>query len=116
MKLIDYIKKRKDVVEAEGEGLNAAIRCIHQFEDRTFTFKGVLKKYKRLDVDRLLERLQDELNSMAVLYRYSTHIKRYTDRFGHPQMHLKVIGKAGMMSKYNPLDIKLVIATEAADQ
>ena len=63
--------------------------------------------------DRLLERLQDELNGMAVLYRYSTHIKRYTDRNGQPQLHLKLIGKAGMMSKYNPLDIQLVIRTEA---
>ncbi|NLW83052.1 MAG: hypothetical protein GXY41_01400 [Phycisphaerae bacterium] len=113
MRFIDFIKKRKDVIEVEGEGLNSAIHCIHEFEGRAFTFKGLTEKYKGLDVDRLLERLQDELNSMAVLYRYSTHIKRYTDRNGQSQMRLKLIGKAGMMSKYNPLDIQLVVMTEA---
>ena len=66
MRFIDFIKKRKDVIEVEGEGLNSAIHCIHRFEGRAFTFKGLTEKYKGLDVDRLLERLQDELNSMAV--------------------------------------------------
>lgn len=113
MRLIDFIKKRKDVIEVEGEGINSAIHSIHEFEGRSFTFKGLMKKYKGLNIDRLLEQLQDELNSMAVLYRYSTHIKRYTDRNGQPQMHVKLIGKAGMMSKYNPLDIQLVVMTEA---
>ncbi len=112
MRLIDLIKKRKDVIEIECEGINSAICCIHEFEDRTFTFKGIFKKYNRLDVDRLLVRLQDELNSMVVHYRYSTRIKRFTDRNGQPQIHLKLIGKAGMMSKYNPLDIQLDIRTE----
>ena len=28
-------------------------------------------------------------------------------------MRLKLIGKAGMMSKYNPLDIQLIVMTEA---
>ena len=66
MRLIDFIKKRKDVIEIESEGVNSTIRGLHEFEDRTFAFKGILKQYNGLDIDRLLERLQDALNSMLV--------------------------------------------------
>ncbi len=114
MRLCDYLKKRKNVVELESEGLNSALHCIREFEGRVFTFKGLQKKYTGIDSDNLLRILQDELNSMLVLYRYTTKIKKYTDRKGQPQMHLTLVGKAGMMSKYNPLDIQLNIRAESA--
>lgn len=116
MQLIDYLKKRKNTVEQESEGFNSAIHCIREFEGRKFTFKGLQKKYRGIDSDKLLKLLEDELNNMFVLYRYSTKIKKYTDRKGQSQLHLRLIGKAGMMSKYNPLDIQLDIMTEPGEK
>ena len=113
MGLIDYLKRRTNIVEVESNGLNAAIGSIREFEGRRFTFKGLQSKYTGMDSDQLLKRLEYELNHMAILYRYITKIKTYTDRKGRTQLHLQVQGKAGMMSKYNPLDIRLEIVTES---
>lgn len=112
MGMIDYLKRRTNIVEIESDGLNAAIGSIRDFEGRRFTLKGMQRNYTGLDSDRLLKQLEYELNHMAVLYRYITKIKTYTDRKGQAQLYLQVLGKAGMLSKYNPLDIRLKIVTE----
>ncbi|KPJ65596.1 MAG: hypothetical protein AMJ43_10405 [Coxiella sp. DG_40] len=112
MSLIDVIKRRKNIVCQESEGINLAIYLINEFKDRTFTFKGLKNKYLGLSGENLLKRIQEELDSMLILYRYTTKAKKYTDRKGVPQIEIKLAGKASTMSRYNPLDIELDIKTE----
>lgn len=112
MSLTDLIKRRKNIVYQESEGINLAIYFINKFEDRTFTFKGLKNKYLGLSAESLLERIQEELDSMLILYRYTTRVKTYTDRKGVPQVKIKLVGKAGTMDRYNLLDIALDITTE----
>jgi len=112
MSLTDLIKRRKDIVYQESEGINLAIYLINEFQDRTFTFRGLKNKYFGLSGENLLERIQEELDSMLILYRYTTKVKKYTDRKGVPQVEIKLAGKASTMSRYNPLDVELDIKTE----
>ncbi len=112
MQFIDFIKRRKNVVCQESEGFNLAMYSIHEFNDRKFTFKGFRNKYTGISADALLKQLQDEMNSMLVMYRYTTKIKKFTDRKGVPQINISLIAKASMMNRYNPLDTELKITTE----
>ena len=112
MSLIDLIKRRKNVVNQESEGINLAMYLINEFRDRTFTFKGLKNRYFGLSEQNLLKRIQEEFDSMLILYRYITKAKKYTDRRGIPQAKIKLIGKASTRSGYNPLDIEMVITTE----
>jgi len=112
MSLIDVIKRRKNIVCQESEGINLAIYLINEFKDRTFTFKGLKNKYLGLSGENLLRRIQEELDSMLILYRYTTRVKKYTNREGVPQVEIKLAGKASTMSRYNPLDVELNIKTE----
>jgi len=112
MSLIDVVRRRKNVVNQESEGINLAIYLINEFQGRTFTFKGLKNRYLGLDGEKLLDRIQEELDSMLILYRYTTRVKKYTDRKGVPQVEMKLVGKANTMNRYNPLDIELYIKTE----
>lgn len=112
MSLIDAIKRRKNIVYRENEGINLAIYLINEFKDRTFAFKGLKNRYFGLSGEDLLRLIQDELDSMLILYRYTTKIKTYTDRKGIPQVEIKLAGKASTMNRYNPLDVELDIKTE----
>ena len=112
MSLTDLIKRKKNVVNQESEGINLAIYLINEFQDRTFSFKGLKNKYFGLSGENLLKRIQEELDSMLILYRYTTKAKKYTDRKGVPQVEIKLAGKASTMSRYNPLDIELELKTE----
>ncbi|GAG90668.1 unnamed protein product, partial [marine sediment metagenome] len=56
------------------------------------------------------------LDSMLILYRYTTKVKKYTDRKGVSQVEIRLIGKASMRSGYNPLDIELGITTEMPEK
>jgi hypothetical protein len=49
---------------------------------------------------------------MLILYRYTTRVKKYTDRKGVPQVEMKLVGQANTMGRYNPLNIELYIRTE----
>ena len=112
MSLIDLVKGRKNIVCQESDGINLAIYLINEFKDRTFTFKGLKNKYLGLSGENLLKRIQEELDSMLILYRYTTKVKKYTDRKGIPQVEIKLADKASTMNRYNPLDIELDIKTE----
>jgi len=112
MFLIDVIKGRKNIINRESEGTNLAIYSINELQDRTFTFTGLRDKYFGLSGENLLKRIQEDLNSMLILYRYTTKVKKYTDRKGVSQVEIRLIGNASMRSGYNPLDIALVIKTE----
>jgi hypothetical protein len=112
MFLTDLIKRRKNIVNQESKGINLAIYLINEFKDRTFTFKGLKNKYFGIKGEELLKLIQDELESMIVLYSYTTRAKTYTDRKGVSQVKIRLVGKVSMMHRYNPLDIKLDITTE----
>ena len=112
MSLTDLIKRKKNVVNQESEGINLAIYLINEFQDRTFTFKGLKNKYFGLRGEDLLKLIQEELDSMLILYRYTTKVKKYTDIKGVPQVEIKLAGKASTMNRYNPLDIELDLKTE----
>jgi len=112
MSLTDLIKRRKNIVYQESEGINLAIYFINKFEDRTFTFKGLRNKYSGLRGENLLKLIQEELDSMLISYSYATRVKTYTDRKGVSQVNIRLIGKASMRSGYNPLDIELDFKTE----
>ena len=112
MSLIDVVRRRKNVVNQESEGINLAIYLINEFQGRTFTFKGLKNRYLGLDGEKLLDRIQEELDSMLILYHYTTRVKKYTDRKGVPQVEMKLVGKTNTMNRYNPLDIELYIKTE----
>ncbi|GAI32288.1 unnamed protein product [marine sediment metagenome] len=112
MSLTDLIKRRKNIVNQESEGINLAIYFINKFEDRTFTFKGLKNKYFGLRGEDLLKLIQEELDSTLILYRYTTRVKKYTDRKGVSQAKIRLFGRAGTMDRYNPLDITLDITME----
>ena len=112
MSLTDLVKRRKNIVNWESEGLNLAVYLINEFEDRTFAFKGLKSRHLGLGGEKLLKLLQKELDSMLILYRYTTRAKQYTDRKGVPQVEIKLVGRASTMNRYNPLDIELDIKTE----
>jgi hypothetical protein len=114
MFLTDLIKRRKNIVNQESKGINLAIYLINEFKDRTFTFKGLKNKYFGIKGEELLRLIQEELESMIVLYSYTTRAKTYTDRKGVSQVKIRLVGKVSMMHRYNPLDIKLDITTENA--
>ena len=113
MYLTDLLRGRKNIVTQEGEGINLAIYLIGEFQDRTFIFKGLKRKYIGITAENLRQQIKEELDSMLLLYRYTTMIKKYTDKKNNAQLEIKLVGKASMMSKYNPLDIELKIKTEA---
>jgi hypothetical protein len=110
--LADLIKRRRNIVNQQSEGINLAIHLINEFKDRTFTFKGLKNKYFGIRSKELLKLIQNELDSMLILYSYTTKAKKYTDRKGVSQVKIRLIGKAGMRDRFNPLDIELDIATE----
>jgi len=112
MSLVDSLKGRKNVTLQENDGINSAIHLINEFRDRTFTFKGLKKKYSKLDGTDLLKRIQEEMDSMLILYRYTTKIKTYIDKRGITQAEIRLLGKASTMSRYNPLDVELFVKTE----
>ncbi len=112
MFLTDIIQRKKNIVNQESKGINLAIYLINEFKDRTFTFKGLNNKYLGIRGEELLKLIQEELESMIVLYNYTTRAKTYTDRKGVSQVKIRLIGKVSMMHRYNPLDIKLDITTE----
>jgi hypothetical protein len=113
MFLTDLIKRRKNVVNQESKGINLALDLINEFNDRTFTFHGLKNKYSGIRAEELLKLIQEEIESMIVLYNYTTRAKTYTDRKGASQLEIRLIGKVSMMHRYNPLDVKLDIKTEA---
>jgi hypothetical protein len=110
--VIDWLLRRKCIVSQESKGIDLAIYLINEFEGRTFIFKGLKNKYFGIRREELIKLIQDELESMIVLYNYTTRAKTYTDRKGIPQLKMRLIGKVSMMHRYNPLDIKLDITTE----
>ena len=112
MSLVDLLKGRKNVTFQENEGINSAIHLINEFRDRTFAFKGLKKKYSGLDGAGLLKQIQEEMDSMLILYRYTTKIKTYIDKRGFTQAEIRLLGKASTMSRYNPLDVELLVKTE----
>ena len=112
MFLTDLIKRRKNIINQESKGVDLAIYLINEFKDRTFTFKGLRYKYFGIRGEELLKLIQEELESMIILYNYTTRAKTYTDRKGVSQVKIRLIGKVSMMHRYNPLDIKLDITTE----
>ena len=114
--LVTWLRGSKDVERKESEGLNLAVQTINEFQDRTFTFKGLKNKYFAVSGENLLKRIKEELDSMLILYRYTTSVKKYTDRKGVPQVEIKLIGKASIMHRYNPLDIELDIETEMPEK
>jgi hypothetical protein len=111
MSIIDLIKGRKNITYQESEGIDLAIYLINEFQGRTFTFTGLKNKYFGLSKESLLKRIQEELDSMLILYRYTTRIKKYTDRKGFPQVEIKLVGKVNSMNRYNLLDIEMKIKT-----
>jgi hypothetical protein len=112
MSLIDVIKRRNNIVTHESEGINFAVSLINEFEGRTFTFRAVKKKYMRLRREKLLKLIQEELDSMLVLYHYTTKAKTYVDKKGVSHAEIRLTGKASTMNRFNPLDIEMVITTE----
>jgi hypothetical protein len=116
MSLTDFIKRRKEVVHQEGEGINLAIYLINEFKDRRFTLRGLKNKYSGVGGEELLKLLKEEMEEMLILYRYITRAKKYVDRKGVYQVEIKLIGKASSIDRYNPLDIKLDITTETTQE
>ncbi len=116
MSIIDFIKKRKNVICSENQGIQSAVHLINEMKERTFTFKGVKKKYTGLSGSELLNKLQEEMDRMLIMYRYSSKIKTYTDKAGIFQAKIKIIGKTSAMSRYNPLNVEMQIKTEFAEK
>lgn len=116
MFLTDLIKRRKNIVNQESKGIDLAIYLINEFKDRTFTFKGLKNKYFGIRGEELLKLIQEELESMIVLYNYTTRAKTYTDKKGVSQLKIRLIGKVSMMHRYNPLDIELDLKTEIPEK
>lgn len=112
MHFIDLIKRRKNVVHQESEGVNLAIYFINNFIQRTFSLHGINNNYSRINGQQLLTLLQSEIDSNMLFYRYLTRVKTYRDRKGVPQLHIKLIGRASMMNRYNPMDVEMNITTE----
>ena len=77
-----------------------------------FLLNRYKNKYSRLTGAELLTRIQEEMDSMLILYRYTTKIKTYKDRRKIAHAEIKLLGKASTMSRYNPLDVELLVKTE----
>ena len=116
MFLTDFIKRRKNVVHQENEGINLAVYLINELKGRRFTFRGLKNRYSGIDSEELLKLLQKEMDSTLILYRYITSVKKYTDRKGVPQVKMRLIGRASSMNRYNPLDIEMDITTETTEK
>ena len=116
MSLIDLIKGRKNITYQESEGIGLAASLINEFQDRTFIFKGLKNRYFGLNGPNLLKRIQEELDSMLILYHYTTKVKKYTDKKGVPQIEIKLFGKTGTLNRYNPMDIELDIRTQMIEK
>jgi len=114
--VIDWLLGRKHIVNQESKGIDLAIYLINEFKDRTFTFKGLKNKYFGIRGEELLKLIQEELESMIVLYNYTTRTKTYTDKKGVSQVKIRLIGKVSMMHRYNPLDIELDLKTEMPEK
>ena len=114
--VIDWLLGRKCIVNQESKGIDLAIYLINEFKDRTFTFKGLKNKYFGIKGEELLKLIQEELESMIVLYSYTTRAKKYTDRKGVSQVKIRLVGKVSMMHRYNPLDIELDLKTEMPEK
>jgi len=114
--VIDWFLGRKRIVNQESKGIDLAIYLINEYKDRTFTFKGLKKKYFGIGGEELLKLIQEELESMIVLYNYTTRAKTYTDKKGVSQVQIRLIGKVSMMHRYNPLDIELYLETEMPEK
>jgi hypothetical protein len=114
--VIDWLLGRKRIVNQESKGIDLAIYLINEFKDRTFTFKGIKNKYFGIRGEELLKLIQEELESMIVLYSYTTRAKTYTDKKGFSQVKIRLIGKVSMMHRYNPLDIELNLKTEVPEK
>jgi len=112
MSIIDLIKGRKNIVYQESDGITLATHTINEFEDRTFTLKGLKNRYFGLSGQDILKHIQDELDSMLILYHYTTTAKKYTDRKGISQVEIKIVGNASTMNRYSPLDIEMEIKTK----
>ena len=112
MSIIDFMKKRKNVTYQQSDGINSAIQLINEFKNRTFVFKGTKKKYFGISQEDILIKLQEEMDNMLVLYRYTTSIKTYVDKKGVTHAEIKLYGKVSGMDRYNPLDIEMEIKTE----
>jgi hypothetical protein len=112
MNIIDLIQRRRNIVFDEGEGISLITKYVNKYEGREFYFKGLRKKYFKLSHEELLKKVQREIDSMLILYRYHIHVKEYTDRKGMSQCAIKILGRAGMFNRYNMLNIELSIKTE----
>lgn len=107
------IKRRKNITYQESDGINLATHTINEFEDKKFTFKGLKNKYYGLSGQDLIKQIQEELDSMLILYHYTTKAKKYTDRKGISQVEIKILGNASAMNRYSPLNVEMEIKTEA---
>ena len=114
--VIDWLLGRKCIVNRESSGIDLAVYLINEFKDRTFSFKGLKRKYSGIRAEELIKLIQNELESMVVLYSYTTRAKTYTDKRGISQVIIKLIGKVSMMNRYNPMDIKLGLKTEVPEK
>lgn len=112
MNIIDLIQRRRNIVFDEGEGINLITKYVNKYEGREFYFKGLKEKYSGLSNEEILKKVQREIDSMLILYRYRIQVKEYTDRKGISQCVIKILGRAGMFSRYNMLNIELGIKTE----
>ena len=112
MSIIDFIKRRKNVTYQESDGIALAMHTINEFEDRTFTLKGLKNKHCGISGQDIFKHIQDELDSMLILYHFTTKVKTCIDKKGFSQAEIMIIGNASTMNRYNPLDIKLEIKTE----
>jgi len=112
MSIIDLIKKRKNIICQESEGITLATHTINDFEDRTFTLKGLKNKHCGLNGQDIFKHMENELDIMLILYHFTTKVKTYIDKKGISQAEIKIIGNASTMNRYNPLDIELEIKTE----
>lgn len=112
MSLIDVLKRRKNVIRQESQGLDLATDSIQKYQGRQFSFKGFNRQYSHIDGPQLLKLLQDETNNTTLIYRYTTNVQEYTDIRGHEQLQIVITAKASMMTRYNPLDMTLQIKTE----
>ena len=86
MSLMDLIHRRTNIVRQESDGINLAVYFINQFQGRTFTFRGLKSKHFGVKDKEVLRLIEEELDSMLILYRYATMVKTYTDKRGVSQL------------------------------
>jgi len=109
---IDWLAGRKNIVNQESEGINLAIQTINEFKNRKFTFKALKNKYTEINGEELLRLINEEIEGMLIQYSYTTRVKKYIDKKGISQLTIRLNGRASTISRYNPLDIELNIATK----